>query len=258
MFARLASGIGVVKLEEKDWCDASPVLTIKQRDPSPKMLRFPNAVLLLVIVAGLIVLVVKQQAVTSMSAEHAALTEQFGELEIGDPSRFHMVRVETGDPMYFQWRFYVPAGAQLTVRRYRGRSGWSGSSSSIASEAHSSLLSCRFRVVDGELSIFTSHDGGSGLSRWNWKPKFEAELVKRWDELDIKVVGKEETIDFAPNEAVVALKISVPPELKKELAAFTSKKQLEKLDKPILVMVIGDKAGADSLERKSWPEQTFE
>ena len=118
-------------------------------------------------------------------------------------------------------------------------------------------MQVRLRAGEGgKLEVFTSFGGSSGMSSSSWSPEFVEALADRWDELEIETPMGDQPFDWAKDDAIIAMKISVPEKLKADLASLLKKRKARKLDDPLLFLVVGSEAGADRIARKIWPERS--
>ncbi|HEU5117546.1 MAG TPA: hypothetical protein VFT74_12955, partial [Isosphaeraceae bacterium] len=138
---------------------------------------------------------------------HKRLARITGVLPITDPSRVHVVALETGDPMHFAWRFYVPEKYNMRVADNQG------SSSSWSSNAAEFIGRVRFREDDqGRLEIHEHMKFSSGRSNLGSK-ELTRLLHGRWDQLRVEQFGAPEMAVLDADESAVLLRLSLPDDL---------------------------------------------
>jgi hypothetical protein len=147
---------------------------------------------------------------TRLESEYRRLVQETGELPIGDPSKAHLRALETGEPLHFAWRVYLPP--KFTVRIRDGHGGSSGTSSS----SREFIARVRFREdQDGNLELYKHFAGGS--SRGGFGDPGLAKLLRgRWDKVIVEQFGAGDVATIEPDEPVVLLRLSLPKEMEAE------------------------------------------
>jgi len=140
-----------------------------------------------------------------LQAEHERLKALTGELVPVDPTKIYLRALETGDPLDFAWRVYLPPNYRLNVSHTRG-----GSSSSSNSEAVSAIFRVRLRKVDGRWLSYHRFAGGSGLSSLN--PEVAEFLDNHPDQLLVEQFGKERTEEIDPASEFMLIMATMPQE----------------------------------------------
>jgi hypothetical protein len=145
----------------------------------------------------------------ALRAEYARLTRKTGELTIGDPRQVHILAVETGDPLHFSWRVYVPPNYQQIIRHQNG------SSSGSSSEAREFIARVRFRCDQpGPIQVYTQFAGSSSRSSLG-----DAEVGRllrdHRDKIQVEQLGAPGLTTLGPQESAVMLRLTLPAELHK-------------------------------------------
>ncbi len=79
--------------------------------------RLLDAILLLIALAGGVFVWRTDQQQARIRAKIERMTRTAGDLVVTDPSRIHVVALDTGEPLHFAWRIYLPAGYKLFQQR---------------------------------------------------------------------------------------------------------------------------------------------
>src|SRR5262245_1749907 len=88
-------------------------------------------------------------------AEYLSLARLAGDLALSDPSKLHVLALETGESLHFAWRVYLPPNCRITTRHDGG-----SLSSSSHSEAQHFIARVRFREGPaGDLQVYTKFHG---------------------------------------------------------------------------------------------------
>ncbi|QDV35153.1 hypothetical protein [Tautonia plasticadhaerens] len=159
----------------------------------------------------------RERADLQSTADH--LAEEAGELPLTDPGRIHLTALETGDPMHFAWRIYVPAsGSSVSLRSPGGSfgAGWSG----ISPLEYVGRV--RFREGESGLLEFYS-SVGSGGNTASLGDEAMADLLRgRWDEIRVDRAGEGELVVPEEGETTVLLRLSLPEDLAEEARRLPS------------------------------------
>ncbi|CAN5899146.1 hypothetical protein BH23PLA1_BH23PLA1_08550 [soil metagenome] len=145
-----------------------------------------------------------------LEVQYAQLSRKVGDLPITDPSRVHVRALETGDPMHFAWRVYLPPNFNANLRHNAG-----GSSSAWSSDASELIARIRFREDEqNQLQVYTQFSGGS--SRFGLGSPELAELLRgRWDELRVEQLGAPEMAAVAQDRSAVLLRLTMPEDMER-------------------------------------------
>lgn len=148
-----------------------------------------------------------------LRAEYRRLAAKVGELDVEDPEKVWLVALDTGDPMHFAWRVYLPANYRLKVRH---PSGWG---SSWGSDPKEFIARVRFRDEDDDaISVYKNF--GSGSSRGRYAHGDAAAFVRKHREaFEIEQLGRDGPVSLDPDEPAELLRIRLPAELKEQAEA---------------------------------------
>src|SRR4051794_9503403 len=98
---------------------------------------------------------------TRLEARYARMVRIAGDLPVADPSKVYIRAVDTGEPLHYAWRIYLPPNYTLIVRNRTGY-GSSGSSTSWSLNSVEFLARVRLRKDEqGLMHVYTHFDGGS-------------------------------------------------------------------------------------------------
>ena len=213
------------------------------------MTRFVNLLLLLAIVAGAVNLVRLQQQYTALDAEHRQLADRYGALDVKDPAKYLVTRIETGDPTHFLWRCYCPAGLRIEERCSLG-TGMKTSGSTQFADAGEYLYRCRIELGEESLKVHVMDRGGGGLFG-SGPASYVAFLKDHWDELDIESLAAEGTVEISTDEVLPFLTIRIPEHLRAVLVSRTSKQFAQgKTIHTVVQMVYGTKEAFQAFDAK--------
>ena len=178
------------------------------------MARILNILLAIAILCGVVLLVKRTSKLSELRAEHDRLAVEFGALDVKDPSKYLITRVETGDPMHFQWRCYYPPGLKVN-ERFGFKSTNSGGSTGNTG-AGEYLHRVRFEVRKDHIRVHQNDRGGGGrLSALN--AKWVEFLKDHWGELEFQVLASEGPVEVDTHQALEFLTIRIPKDLLPEL-----------------------------------------
>ena len=158
---------------------------------------------MLLIVVGAVLLWQSGSDRSLLHAEHSRLKLLTGELIPEDPTKIYIRAIETGDPLDFAWRVYLPPNYQLNIRHTSGSSA-SGSNS----DAVNSIFRVRLREIDGRWFHYDGFHGSSGLSSLN--PHVGDFLREHPDQLRVEQLGRQQTEELDPSSEFVLLRVTAP------------------------------------------------
>lgn len=213
------------------------------------MQRIINSILFIAIAVGVVQLVRSQRALTIVQAEHARLSGKYGSLEVKDPSKFLVHRVDTGDSKHFLWHCYIPAGLRLEKRYGFGASRSSGSRSMYA-DAGTYLYRCRFDVYENTLRAHLMERGGGGRHGFNRKPVLDF-VLEHWDELEFDVIAEDGEATVDTSEALNFLTIRIPDSMRADFEAAVGKKLARRYgDVPFFHMQYGTSEAFEAADKR--------
>jgi hypothetical protein len=174
-------------------------------------IRLLNALLLIAAVIGGVLAYRAAMERQRLLAERARLENKVGSLPIGDPSKVHVRALETGEPLHFAWRVYLPAR-----RNFRWKCSSGGSSWSAGSRASEFIARVRVRENEhGGLDVFTKQ--ASGSARLGLGNKKLADLLRdRWNEVRVEQLGANGVAVTDANEVTTLLRLTLSDDLKRE------------------------------------------
>lgn len=197
--------------------------------------RWLDGFLLMVLISGGVLAWKSGQERSRLTSTYERLASKTGDLSIGDPSKVHVLALETREPLHFAWRIYTPPNYTLFV----GSTG--EQSSSWTKDAREFIARVRFREDEkGELRVYTDYSGGS--STMTIGNKTIADLLHdRWDKILVEQAGRGRISAIEPDRAEVLLRLTLPDDLRDE-----AKKALSPEDQKRLVPVLYEwKVGRD-------------
>jgi hypothetical protein len=143
---------------------------------------------------------------------YARLVQLTSDLPITDASKVHVHALETGEPLHFAWRVYIPANSKQTMATQfaggRGSSSLNGPSEFIAR--------VRFRPDrEGRMEVYEHFGGTSG--RMTFGDQALAGLLRdRWDRVRVEQLGAPGLAVIEPDQPAVFLRLSLPDDLLRE------------------------------------------
>jgi hypothetical protein len=146
-----------------------------------------------------------------LTRERDRLAKLTGDMTITDPAMLHIRAIETGTPLDFAWRIYVPPNFQLIRTENAGVKG-----SSRSSAANDFVARVRFRRDDqGFLQVFTRFANGNTHGKIG-DESLATLLQDRWDEIRVEQLGTTGTVRMTAGESAVLLRLSLPDDIRAE------------------------------------------
>jgi len=180
------------------------------------MTRILNAILLAIIVAGIYFLIRDHETLATVCARRDHLAARYGLLEIEDPEKYLVTRIDTGDPAHFLWRCYYPKQINVTERLEIGHNGSSqviGRSSTVAGEF---LHRCRFNFDQSRITVHVMGRRGGGRQQVA-NGEFAQFLKDHWEELEFDLLGQNGTVEVSTDEVLNFITIRIPQSLLADL-----------------------------------------
>ena len=148
-----------------------------------------------------------------LEGEVARLVRVAGDLTIVDPSKIHVQAIETGKPLHFAWRVYIPPNAQVWIRdNIGGLSSVSGGPKEFIAR-----VILRNPPEGGMLQGFREFDlSNSRLSMGS--PELADFLRGHEPELRVEQLGVGKVAVIAKNEPAVLLRLAWPESMKAKIA----------------------------------------
>ncbi|HYW80262.1 MAG TPA: hypothetical protein VE890_11825 [Thermoguttaceae bacterium] len=187
------------------------------------MIRLLNTLLLIAAIIGGVTTYRSGETQRELLAEQNRLEQMVGSLHVDDLTKMHVRALDTGEPLHFAWRVYVPPGFKM---RWESPNG--GGSSSSQSDAREFVARIRFRESDdGILEVFTKEGGGSsrmGLGN----QKLAAILHDRWDEIEVEQLGRDGQAVVEPDQVATLVRLNLSESLKEEAKGKLSQNMLKR------------------------------
>jgi hypothetical protein len=176
--------------------------------------RIVDGVVLICIVVGAFMAWRTDRQRARLQAEYHRLVRLTGDLDIKDPSKVYLQAVETGEPLHFAWRVYLPQGRTWNVEM-KGL----GSVSTTGIVGGESIARVRLlENKDGGLSIFEHF--GNATSQSTLGDTSLVEFLKgRWGKVKVEQMGSDGAVATDPNELAVILRVTLPDDLRAEAKA---------------------------------------
>jgi hypothetical protein len=141
------------------------------------------------------------------------LSRRTGDLTIADPSRVHLLALDTGQPLHFAWRVYLPPGYKVALRSNAGFSftSWSGSRDPVQFVARVRLR----EDEQGNWQVYARFSGSS--TRTGLGDQKLAELLRgRWREVRVTQLGSPDMVAVEPGRPATLLRLTLPEDLQAE------------------------------------------
>jgi hypothetical protein len=168
-----------------------------------------------------------------LEADYRRLTRATGDLPIADPTKVHFRAIETGEPLHFAWRVYLPPNYQFFMRTRTG-----SMSSSTASDSREYIARVRFREDDGILNVYEHFSGSS--SRGSFGDRSLAGLLHgRWEKVLVEQLGAPNLATVEPDGSAVLLRLTLPEDMQAEARKTLDPYTLEKFIPVLFEMEIG-------------------
>ncbi|WP_254510634.1 hypothetical protein [Anatilimnocola floriformis] len=146
---------------------------------------------------------------SQLAKEHAQLTRQLGTFDRTSNDKIYLRAVDTGEPLHFAWRMFLPANYQFGMQtKVIGPGG------GISSADQEFIL--RYRLYEqGEKwfvysEIFDFRHGGSIEVKSPELLEFLSQRPEKIRELRVDQFARDETKTLGPQEAVDLLKLWIP------------------------------------------------
>lgn len=173
--------------------------------------RFFQSVLVVTFLVGLVFAWRSGRERWTLTRELIRIDQTVGELTLTDPTKVHIRAIETGEPLHFAWRVYLPANYRQHIRHKGGSYG-----SSWSSNPAEFIARVRFKEEsDGRLQVYTRFSGGSSLMSCG-RAELGSFLRGRHDQLEVEQIGQGKTEVIEPDGSALLLRIKMPDELAKK------------------------------------------
>ena len=194
-------------------------------------------VLFIATVIGAVLVFQSSSLRNKLTRDHQRLKLKTGSLTITDPTLVHIRAIDTGEPLNFAWRVYVPPNFDLA---YRCSSGGGSGSNNVAWEG---IFRVRLKEVGGDYHLYHRFAGGSGR-RSLGSPELKQFFDKHpgyLDKLIVEQLGASEIVTFDPMEVKTLIKISLPDDMLQEAKSELSKWEYQRIEKQVEWMRIGSR-----------------
>lgn len=183
--------------------------------------RLIDAILLLIALAGGVFVWRTGQEQARIRAKIDQLTRTAGDLVVTDPSRIHVLALDTGEPLHFAWRLYLPADYEL-IRRDTLPNSVSASPAPVGGPAARSVPSrelivrVRFREsADGPLNLYETQEGSSHRAHFGSVSLAEV-LHGRFDRVLVEQLGTRASVSVGVDEPLDLLSLRLPADMEAE------------------------------------------
>jgi hypothetical protein len=164
-----------------------------------------------------------------------------GDLPIDDPTKVYIRSLDTGEPLHYAWRIYLPPNYTLKVRKRSGN-GSSGESSSWSRDSQEFIARVRFRKDEqGLMNVYTHFHNASSMGGVGDHAVTEL-LTAHLHEIRVEQLGSSGVVVVEPDRSAVLLRMSLPDELDGEAREGQSP-QGSKPDPVLFEMEFGPKPG---------------
>ncbi len=174
-----------------------------------------DATLLLIALVGGVVVLYTSREQGRVRAKSERLSRSAGNLVITDPSKVHVLALDTGEPLHFAWRVYLPADYELFTRVMPAASV--GSLVPGTSPARELILRVRFREdSEGDLNLYQSRENSSSRQSFG-DPALSKVLHGRFDKVLVEQLGTHGAVSVGMDEPLDLLSLTVPADLETEV-----------------------------------------
>lgn len=170
-----------------------------------------DLIVVLAIITGGVLAWTSGRERSRLTREHARLVQVVGDLPIGDPKQVHIRALDTGEPLHFAWRTYVPPGYNQLLVLGKGRQ-----STNLLACLGESIYRLRLRENEaGNLEFYAGCSGGG--TRWTYGDKALADLLRgRWDQVRVEQLGSDGVASLDPSKSGVMLRLTLPDSIQDE------------------------------------------
>lgn len=172
------------------------------------MTRYINLFVCFAVLSGVMLYIPAQFKLVNLRKERERLLARHGVLDVKNPNKFYVKRVQTMNEKDYLWRIYRPGGSNLHHKEVSFVGQESGSLGTIV-DGREFLYRCRFVLTNSGIEIHSI--GGHGTSGGKWFAEF---IEEHWSELEIDVIANGE---HSADKVLRLLTIRIPPPLVAEL-----------------------------------------
>lgn len=202
------------------------------------LIRLINLALAIVAVCGGVMAIKQQRQIAQIQGEHQRLETIAGVMPISDEYKIHVLAIDTGDPLHFLWRVYLPAKTDMRWRLQTAFGSSGSNSHSGRQEPQQFYARVRLRKIGKQLMLFRSAGSGSGSSTIGGP---EAAIsVERPDLLQVEQLARNEVLVLDTDELIPLLQVQLRPEARQEIGEGILKRL--RPDRPMIEFTAGSKA----------------
>jgi hypothetical protein len=161
----------------------------------------------IVLVGGIAVWRTGQER-SRLGKDYARLVKAAGDFTIQDSSKFHILALDTGEPLHFAWRVYLPPNSRL---RLRDSSGGEHTHSGGAGEF---IIRLRIReeAGKGRLQVYQNFAGGSNTQSFG-DERLAKLLLGHEREIRVEQLGSGGVAVVDRDQSMVLLRLTIPESL---------------------------------------------
>lgn len=180
--------------------------------------RLLDAILLLIALAGGVFIWWTGQEQARIRAKIERLTRTAGDLVVTDPSRVHVMALDTGEPLHFAWRLYLPADYGLVPRGTLPDSvsvspAPVGGSPAPSFPSRELIVRVRFREsAEGRLNLYKTHEHGSDRTQFGTVSLAKV-LHDRFDKVLVEQLGTRAPVSVGVDEPLDLLSLRLPADI---------------------------------------------
>jgi hypothetical protein len=142
-----------------------------------------------------------------LGAEYARLARVAGDLTITDPTKIHVLAIDTGEPLHYAWRIYLPLNVDRKVfSRFRSMELLT------ASKPEEFVMRVQIRLRPDLTGLQIYERGEFGINESNLGDERLANLVLGHEgELQIEQLGSGGVAVIEPDQTPVMLRLAMSP-----------------------------------------------
>jgi hypothetical protein len=142
-----------------------------------------------------------------LAAEYARLARAAGDLTITDPTKIHVLAIDTGEPLHYAWRIYLPLNVDRKVfSRFRSMELLT------ASKPEEFVMRVRIRRRPDLTGLQIYERGEFGINESNLGEERLANLVLGHEgEMQVEQLGSGGVAVIEPDQTPVMLRLAMPP-----------------------------------------------
>jgi hypothetical protein len=182
-----------------------------------------DAILLLIALIGGVVVWQTGREQGRLRAKIEQMTRTTGDFPITDPPKIHVLALDTGEPLHFAWRIYLPADYELVERRKDVPAPVPQPASPPGSTPSRELiLRVRFREdAEGHLNLYQVHEHSSSRGSFG-EESLTKVLHGRFDKVHVEQLGKPGLATVGVREPLDLLRLKLPADMEAEILEGTS------------------------------------